>query len=183
MHKDGSWRWVESTFTNLLAEPGVEAIVINFRDITERKQAQDAQQQSELQFRALFELSPDAVMLIDPHDPNISWPIIDCNEAACLMNGYRRDELIGHSIDIVNTAPGPQAERNAYLKQLREAGNLKLETFHRHKNGTIFPVEVSTTLIKVGDRELLIGIDRDITERKQAEEALRESEERVSPGA
>ena len=57
-------------------------------------------------------------------------------------------------------------------------GNVKLETFHRHKNGTVFPIEVATSLIKVGDRELMIGIDRDITERKQAEDALHESEER-----
>jgi PAS domain S-box-containing protein len=169
---------VESIFTNLLDEPSVEAIVINFRDITESKQVLDAQRKSELQFRALFELSPDAVMLIDPHDPNISWPIIDCNPAACQMNGYDRDELIGHSIDIVNTIPGVQTERNAYLERLREAGSVKLEAFHRHKNGTIFPIEVATSLIVVGGRELLIGIDRDISERKQAEKNLLESESR-----
>jgi diguanylate cyclase (GGDEF)-like protein/PAS domain S-box-containing protein len=57
-------------------------------------------------------------------------------------------------------------------------GNTKLETQHRHKNGTVFPVEVSTTLISVGERELIIGIDRDITERKVAEESLRQSEQR-----
>jgi diguanylate cyclase (GGDEF)-like protein/PAS domain S-box-containing protein len=145
-------------------------------DITERKQAEEALQQSEFMFRALFEASPDAVMLIDPHDPNVSWPIIDCNAVACVMNGYDRDELIGHSIDIVNVAPGSQAERIAYMKRLREAGNLKLETFHRHKNGTIFPIEVSTTLVQVGERELLMGIDRDTTKSKQVEAALRQSE-------
>ena len=56
-------------------------------------------------------------------------------------------------------------------------GNVKLETFHRHKNGTIFPIEVATSLIKVGDRELMIGIDRDITERKQAEIEIKERTE------
>jgi diguanylate cyclase (GGDEF)-like protein len=60
-----------------------------------------------------------------------------------------------------------------YLKKIREAGILKYVTFHRHKNGTLFPVEVSTTLIKVGERELLMGIDRDITERKRMEEEIR----------
>ncbi len=145
-------------------------------DITERKQVEEARQQSEILFRALFEASPDAVMLMDPQDPNVSWPIIDCNAAACVMNGYRQDELIGHSIDIVNITPGSPSERIAYLKQLREAGSLKLDTFHRHKNGTIFPIEVSTTLIKIGSRELVMGIDRDITERKQVEESLRKSE-------
>jgi diguanylate cyclase (GGDEF)-like protein/PAS domain S-box-containing protein len=127
---------------------------------------------SEARFRGLFDLSPDAVIVIDPHEPNVSWPIIDCNVAACLMNGYGREELIGHSIDILNLTPGTEAERIAYMKQLREAGNLKIETQHRHKNGVVFPVEVSTTLITVGERELVIGIDRDITERRQAEAAL-----------
>ena len=143
-------------------------------DVTERKQAEARLEQSETLFRGLFDLSPDAIVVIDPHahDRNILWPIIDCNMIACVMNGYRRDELIGHSVDILNVTPATEAGQNAYLKQLREAGILKLETYHRRKNGVIFPVEVSTTLITVGERELVIGIDRDITERKQAEEQV-----------
>ncbi len=127
---------------------------------------------SEARFRGLFDLSPDAVLVIDPHDRDLSWPIIDCNIAACQMNGYRREELIGHSIDILNLTPGTQAERIAYMEQLRQGGNLKVEAQHRRKNGTVFPLEVSTTLITVGERELLIGIDRDVTEQKQAKAAL-----------
>ena len=149
-----------------------KVIQCNIRDITERKQAEDAKQRSELLIRTLYELSPDSIMLIDPNDPNITWPIIDCNATACLMNGYLRDELIGHSIDIVNVDPYIPTEKTAYLEKLREAGNLKYEVLHRHKNGTIFPVEISTTIIKVGERELVIGIDRDITERVQAEKKL-----------
>ncbi|MBC7875797.1 MAG: response regulator [Anaerolineales bacterium] len=136
-------------------------------DITYRKQAEAEVEQSEILFRALFDRSPDAVVLIDPHDPKVSWPIIDCNEAACLMNDYSREELIGHSIDILNVTSGTQAERDAYLKKLRDAGNIKIETHHRRKDGFIFPVDVSTSLIMVGERELIIGIDRDITERQR----------------
>jgi two-component system, sensor histidine kinase and response regulator len=122
--------------------------------------------------RTLLDLWPDAVIVIDPHDPNVSWPIIDCNAAACEMNGFLREELIGHSIDVLNVTEGTQEERDAYMKQLREAGTINLETFHSRKDGTTFPVEVSTSLIKVGQRELVIGLDRDITERKKIEEAL-----------
>jgi len=155
------------------------------KDITARKQAEAAQAQSESQFRTLFELSPDSIMLIDPHNPTISWAIIDCNVAACTMTGYLREELIGSSIDTLNVTAGDQSERNASMKQLREAGSLNYETRRRRKNGEVFPVEVSTSIIKIGNRELIIGIDRDITERKRDQEeiqqqsiSLRQSEER-----
>jgi PAS domain S-box-containing protein len=158
------------------AEGMPENIICILHDITERKQAEAEVEQSEILFRALFDRSPDAVVLIDPHALNVSWPIIDCNIAACLMNGYSREELIGHSIDILNVTSGTQAERTAYLAQLREAGNFKIETQHRHKNGFVFSVDVSTSIITLRERELIIGIDRDISERKRAEEALRENQ-------
>jgi len=146
------------------------------RDITRRKEAEAKLEQSETLFRALFDLSPDAVVVIDPHD-SVLWPIIDCNMAACVMNGYQREELIGQSIDILNLTSGTPDERTAYLNQLRQAGIFNLETHHRRKNGEEFPVEVSTSLIRIGERELIIGIDRDITERKQVEaELLREKQ-------
>ncbi|MEW5938969.1 MAG: diguanylate cyclase [Chloroflexota bacterium] len=58
LHKNGSWRWLEGTATNLLGEPHVQAIVINYRDITERKQIEDALKDSRERYRALFEDSP-----------------------------------------------------------------------------------------------------------------------------
>src|ERR1044072_5431320 len=76
--------------------------LIVFHDITDRKQAEATREQTETLFRALLDLLPDAVVVIDPNDAAGVWPIIDCNEAACHMNGYQRDELIGHSIDVLN---------------------------------------------------------------------------------
>ncbi|MCX6120741.1 MAG: PAS domain S-box protein [Ignavibacteriales bacterium] len=146
-------------------------------DITERKLAEEARHISEKLFRDLFNASPDAIVLIDPNNPGISWPIVDCNEAACQMNGYTREELVGHSIDILNPTEGTREERIAYIKNLRIKGTIHVEIFHRHKDGHIFPIEVSTTIITLGGREMVLGIDRDITERKRAEKALRQSEE------
>jgi len=147
------------------------------RDITLRKQAEAAREESETLFRGLFDLSPDAIVVIDPHAQNISWPIIDCNMVACIMNGYQREELIGHSIDILNLTPGTPDERMAYLRGLRTANTVEIETQHRRKNGEIFTVEVSTSVIWIGERELIIGIDRDITERKRVQaELLREKQ-------
>ena len=123
-------------------------------------------------FRQLFAVSPDAMFLIDPDDPNISWPIVDCNEAACRMNGYTRQELIGTSIDIFNVSDGSRAERAEYFARLCREGTILIETHHRHKDGHAFPIEVSTSLVSIAGREFVLGIDRDITERRRAEEAL-----------
>lgn len=168
-HADGSWRDVEGTATNLLDEPGVRAIVLNFRDVTDRKQAEAALLESNARFRTLFEASPDAIMLLDPRD---DWHIIDCNTAACQMNGYQRAELIGQSVDLLNLKPGLPAERADYLARIRQDHVLRLEDFHRRKDGTVIPIEVSTSLISLGGRDLVLGIDRDITARKAAEAAL-----------
>jgi len=123
--------------------------------------------------RTMFDISSDAIVVIDPYDPDISWPIVDCNASLCEMNGYSREELIGYSVDVLNGIKGTEAERTAYMNKLKQAGGtIKIEAMHTHKNGTIFPVEVSTMLVNIDGRELVIGIDRDITERKQVEEAL-----------
>ena len=160
-----------SVFPLLVADSPPQSLYM-LRDITRRKEVEAKLEQSETLFRGLFDLSPDAFVVIDPHAPNISWPIMDCNRAACIMNGYPREELVGHSIDVLNTTEGTPEERATYLDQLRAAGNFKLETEHRHRSGNIFPVEVSTSLITVGARELIVGIDRDITERRRVETEL-----------
>jgi len=147
-------------------------------EIGERKQAEAALRESEKRFRWLFTTSPDSILLIDPHNPDILWPIVDCNEVACEMNGYTREELVGHSIEILSVAQGTQAERTAYLERLRREGVIHFETFHRHKDGHIFPIDVSASLFTFEGHELALGIDRDITERAQSERALRESEEK-----
>jgi PAS domain S-box-containing protein len=146
------------------------------RDVTFRKQAELALRESEELFRGLFNVSPNAINLIDPHHPIISWPIVDCNEATCQMNGYSREELIGHSIDVINPIEGKQEERADFYNNLKQQGVNQHEVVHRHKDGHLFPVEVSTSLVILGGQEMILGIDRDITERKQAETELREKE-------
>jgi PAS domain S-box-containing protein len=139
--------------------------VVALRDLSEQKE-------SEARFAALFENSPDAIMLIDPGDPTGVWPIVDCNQNACSMNGYRRDELVGQPIDLLHPEPADPVFRQAYLEQLRRDGTMHLQAVHRHKDGHLIPIEVATSLIRLEGRELVLGIDRDITDRKQAETAL-----------
>ena len=172
--------WGKSIFVKYQLTPTLNAageiilIQAMIEDITERKEAEAALLESFGRFRTLFEASPDAVMLIDPQG---DWSILDCNTAACEMNGYTREELIGQSIDILNLEPGDEAEHHKYLAEIQRVGVLRMESFHRHKDGSIFPIELSTCMITLGGQSVVLGIDRDITERKRAEQALLESEE------
>ena len=129
-------------------------------DITERQQLVQSLRESEEQFRLLFESSPDAILLIDPHDPDVSWSIVDCNEAACRMNGFTRAELLGQSIDLFNVTPHLGSEREDYVDLIRQKGTLHYEALHRHKDGHLFSTEVSTSIITFRGRELVLGIDR-----------------------
>jgi PAS domain S-box-containing protein len=159
---------------------GKKAILEIFQDITERKLAEEKLRESQELFQELFNASPDAIVLIDPQHPAISWPIVDCNEAACHMNGYTREELIGQSIDILNITAGTTVERTSYLDSVRKEGAIHAEVYHIHKDGHIFPVEVSTTLVTIGGKEMVFGIDRDISERKKAEKELAIQKQRLT---
>lgn len=167
-HKDGSWRWLESTFSNLLAEPSVEALVVNFRDITEQRQAIQSMQESEEKYRQLFNLGADAVFLID----NEVGQIKDANHIASALYGYSHEELL--KLCNVDLSAQPSETRGAV-----QTGLTKIPIrFHRKKDGTIFPVEIAASHITYMGRPAHIAFIRDISERLKAEQALIESEEK-----
>jgi PAS domain S-box-containing protein len=117
----------------------------------------------------LFHHSPDAIVLLDPSVDDPSWPILDCNEAFLAMNGFSRDELIGKSIDVVHENPDSPAGRQAFLEQLRREGRVENEITHERRDGTNYPVHFLSTLVTLNGKQLVLGIDRDISERKRAE--------------
>ncbi len=142
------------------------------RELAERRQAEAAVRASEARFRILFEHSPDAVLLLDPHHSSGHWSIVDCNEIACRLHGYTRTELVGQPLRLlIAHNPDPKEDR-AQLAQVRRAGRLQGEIVHRRKDGTLVPIEYSSSLITLDDRELVLGIVRDITARRRAEAAL-----------
>ncbi len=130
------------------------------------------------QLKAIWDNAPLSIMLFDPHDPAVPIKIVDCNPLACEIHGYRRDELIGQSIDLIEAHPWAFQGREGHLRDMRQA--LRREGFaqHRRKDGTIIDVEYSTSLLVIDGHEFVLGMDRDATARKEAERALRESEER-----
>ncbi|HTX18847.1 MAG TPA: PAS domain S-box protein [Bacteroidota bacterium] len=146
-------------------------------DITDRKRAETALRESEERFHRLFDLSPDAFLIFDPFSSETEWPILDCNQSACEMNGYTREELIGKSVYFLDPIQETHEGREAYLKGIRQGKILRFEATHRHSDGHLFPIEVSNSIMTFRGRQLVFGIDRDITERKSAEEKLRRSDE------
>jgi PAS domain S-box-containing protein len=139
----------------------------------EKARAEEALRESEARFRALFESSPNGIFLTDPE----TLEILDCNATACAMNGYAREELLGRTINVLHPdevqvrmeAPGGRAR---FVEQLRKEGPITVESIHRRRDGTLFPMETSMCLLEVGGRSVVMGIDRDITERKKTEEEL-----------
>jgi PAS domain S-box-containing protein len=157
--------------TNYVLFDGEEYVAGTIRDISERKRAEDALRASEARFRTLVDHATDAFALCDEHGI-----LVDVNRQACESLGYRREELIGMSGSDVD----PDVDVDALLKRFAAGEQiLTFESRHRRKDGTLFPVEVRARhFVSPEGRALVFVLVRDITERKRAEEALRESEER-----
>jgi PAS domain S-box-containing protein len=142
------------------------------RDLAERRQAEEDLRASEARFRALFDHSPDGIFLLDYSGEGISGRIVDCNEAACLMNGYRRDELIGEPMEILCNRLCPEDLRRLETERL-----LTYEVHHHYKNGTRFPVSVSARTININGRDLVIAIHRDVTRDLLIREQLQQAKD------
>ena len=156
-----------------LMESGkVERILTIVRDITEHKHAEAALQESEQKYRQLFATEPDAAAIFDAETRRF----LDVNEAGLSLYGYTREEFL--SLEFADISADPeQCEANVRQVIAQQEGRIPVG-YHKKKDGTVFPVEISASSFLLGGRLVLCGVVRDVTERKRAEEALRASEER-----
>jgi PAS domain S-box-containing protein len=179
VRKDGTTYPVETHLT-LIQLDGREVLLSIYRDITERQAAQDALRASQQTFQALFEHSPDGIMLVDYEG---EMPIVQCNQVAAAMNGYTPEELIGSSTHVMlpdaDRAHAEASGSAAFREMVRSRQHVRFDCDHRRKDGTLFPVEVHLTLIDVGGRPMMLSVERDITERRAAEAALATSQAQV----
>ncbi|GGL01678.1 putative bifunctional diguanylate cyclase/phosphodiesterase [Deinococcus radiotolerans] len=172
--RSGELRYILWSNTALLDARGRVALVVATGvDVTPERAERRARQESEERFRALFEQLADGVVLIDPNDPHVPWRIVDCNDAFGRMNGYARSELIGQSIDLLHPYPMMAEDGPDLLVWLREERHVRGEGSHLHRDGTVFPIESASSVVTVGGRELILGQDRDVRERRRTEEQLR----------
>jgi len=170
--KDGNWRWMEGSGHNLIHDPAIGAIVINYRDITERKLSQE-------HFEQVVEFSPIANIMI-----NKDGKIELVNKTSETLFGYGRAELLNMKIESLM----PEQFRKDYpdyLKSFHQDPKAKpmgveRELYALRKDGRQVPVEIGLTPIQTEEGLCVLASIVDITQRKKAEEVLRRDKDSLA---
>jgi len=164
---DGEVRWLWGLGELVLGEDGSPIRMIGtIQDITERKQAADALRDSESRFKSLFEFAPDTYFLMD-----VRGTFIDGNKAAEELTGYKREELIGKNLltsGLFSKAEAGNAA-DSFAQALRGVSAVPQEFTLDRKGGGQAIVEVRSQAMRIGGQDVILGIARDITERKKLE--------------
>ncbi|VTR94811.1 multi-sensor hybrid histidine kinase : Multi-sensor hybrid histidine kinase OS=Chthoniobacter flavus Ellin428 GN=CfE428DRAFT_6228 PE=4 SV=1: Response_reg: GAF_3: PAS_4: PAS_4: GAF_2: PAS_9: PAS_3: HisKA: HATPase_c: Response_reg [Gemmata massiliana] len=124
-------------------------------------------------FRALIDRTIDGVEVIDPE----TGRFLDANEQAAVLHGYTRPEFLRLGVFDVDPVVARRPWKEG-ISARRASGENSFESLHRRKDGSTFPVEVNLSFIQL-DREYLVAVVRDISERKHTEEALRAAQHRL----
>ncbi len=166
--RDGSRRTILFN-AELIELGGKQCIVSLAQDVTERKRAEESLKL----FRMLIDHAHDSIEVIDPKTGHF----LDVNEKAGKLHGYTREEYLALTIPEIDPKFAAAGEKawNAHLESLKKFSFLVFETEHQRKDGSRFPVEVNASYIRL-ERDYILAVVRDITERKKAEESLREKQ-------
>ncbi|MFZ1083548.1 MAG: PAS domain S-box protein [Terracidiphilus sp.] len=165
----GEVREIE-TYTTPFEVGGSMLLFAIAHDVTDRKRAELALQESEARFRRFFEQSGSVMMLVEPG----SGVIVDANQAAAKFYGYAHEQLVGKRLNLINTLPEQEImlEMERTVSEERNHFNFR----HRLASGEERDVDVYSSPIVTGGKHLLFSIVHDVTDRKQAELALAGSE-------
>jgi PAS domain S-box-containing protein len=165
INKDGSIRWVY--MNSVLIDWDGSPATLNFlTDITERKKVEEALQMSNKRYETLFNKASDGILHL-----STSGKILGVNESYCKMHGYNIMEIL--QMDILNLEADDSFHFNSErLNRIMEGEAMQFEVNHFHKDGHIIILEVSASRICIGDEIFIQTFNRDITDRKKAEELL-----------
>ncbi len=172
--KNGEEFWESASISPIVNVEGeITHFVAAKADITERKRAEEKQKENAARTRAIVDHAADGIITIDEQ-----CIIEEFNPAAERIFGHKAAEVIGQNVNMLMPEPF-YGQHDMYVKNYLETGNAKIigvgrETFGRRKDGTKFPIYLAVSDIQLKDRRIFTGIVRDISELKQAEEALRE---------
>jgi PAS domain S-box-containing protein len=171
--KDGSEFAVEVSLSPLQDAHMQPMVMATIHDISARKRAERALQDSEQRMRAIFETAVDAIITIDDRGM-----LERLNPAAQRMFGYREDEVRGRNVSML--MPSPHREHHdGYLEHYLRTGEKRIigigrEVQGQRRDGSTFPMELAVAEMQVSGRRMFTGLVRDITERKRMENRLRE---------
>jgi PAS domain S-box-containing protein len=171
IRKDGAVRTLHarSSWIKLGSETYTQTV---FQDITEQKKTEEALRESEEEFRSVFNNSADAMLLTIP-----DGRIIAANPASSRMFGYTEEEFRQYGRNVILDVNDPRLK--TALEQRKRTGIFKGELDFKRKDGTRFPGEMSSVVFKDKDgQDRTSMVIHDLTKRKQAEETLKESEEK-----
>ncbi len=163
-HRDGHLFWMETSLRRVVLA-GKERLLAVQRDVTANKQTEEALRLTQF----VMDRAPDSINWVDDRGD-----LIYVNDAACSSMGYSRDELLRMSVFEIDP-DFPIENWEEHKETMRRLGAMRFESRHQAKDGRIFPVEVTTNYLEHNGRFFAVAFDRDITERKRAEEELRQA--------
>ena len=172
MTKDRGYRWIETTFTNLLGDDAIKGVVLNFSDITERKQTLESLRESEEKFSKAFRNSPNVIVITSIE----TGKIIDVNESIHRMTGYTREEVLGKTTIELNLWEKIE-DRDYVVAWLQQNGMvINFESVFRKKSGEVFTCLISAEIIVLQQSKHVLSIIHDISSLKLSEQKIKESE-------
>ena len=168
LHKNGSWRWIEGTITNMLHDPSIGGIVDNFRDITDKIEADQQLRLSEERYRYLFYHNPLPMWIDDP----ATLCFLEVNDAAVTKYMYSREEFL--QLTLSDIRPFDDVGK---LVASVTTGRGKVEYSpkawsHLKKNGELLYVEISSHMIRFENKDAILVLANDVTEKKKAAQLL-----------
>ncbi len=173
--KKGNVFYLELSFGEIKEENGEKEFIVFLRDLTEVRKKEEELKNSEERLNILFEYAPDAYFLTD-----LKGNFIAVNRRVEELSGYKKEELIGKNFLKLGLLTRNQIPKALKCMRANARGMpcVPNEYLFRRKDGSQLIVEISSYPVKISGKKVVLGIARDITERKKREKALEESEQK-----